>query len=131
VPTQRALGIVATNTLIQRNGQLDPAAIVCRFSKSFVRFGNFELFYHRGEKKNLKKLADYCIDSYYPHVEYDPTRDDDIPVLEVDIYPQVDESSPKKDKADTMSNSKDSVKLNKYARMFQQIIIRTAKLIGT
>jgi uncharacterized protein YdiU (UPF0061 family) len=90
------------------------------------------LFYHRGEKKNLKKLAAYCIDSYYPHLEYDSTREADIPVLEVDIYPQVDESSPKKSKpASPVANVKATVKLNKYARMFQQIIHRTAKLIGT
>jgi uncharacterized protein YdiU (UPF0061 family) len=85
-----------------------------------------------GDKELLLKLADFCIDSYYPHVEYDATRDADIPVLEVDIYPQVDESSPKKGKPLAESVSiKVSVRLNKYARMFQQIIHRTAKVINS
>jgi uncharacterized protein YdiU (UPF0061 family) len=133
IPTTRALGIVATNTLILRNGHSEPAAIVCRFSKSFVRFGTFELFYHRGDKKLLQKLADYCIEAYYPYVEFDPSREEDIPELRVDIHLRDRETSPKK-KAQ-MENLKEevvkvTVRLNKYARLFQNIVRRTANLIG-
>ncbi|MEO7741618.1 MAG: protein adenylyltransferase SelO family protein, partial [Usitatibacter sp.] len=49
VPTTRALSLVATGELIERDmfydgrPQMEPGAIVCRVAPSFIRFGNFEL----------------------------------------------------------------------------------------
>ena len=67
VPTTRALSIVTTGEEVLRdmfydgNPQFEKGAIVARLSKSFIRFGNFELLAARGDLETLRKLLIYCI----------------------------------------------------------------------
>jgi uncharacterized protein YdiU (UPF0061 family) len=49
--------------------QFEPGAIVMRVSPSFLRFGNFEILAARDELANLKKLAEWTIGKYFPHLE--------------------------------------------------------------
>ena len=62
VPTTRALSLLSTGDEVLRdmfydgNPQLEKGAIVARLSRSFIRFGNFELLAARGELETLKKL---------------------------------------------------------------------------
>lgn len=75
VPTTRALSLVTTGEEILRdmfyngNPQFEPGAIVMRVSPSFLRFGNFEMLAARKETDNLKKLTDWTIEQFYPHIE--------------------------------------------------------------
>ncbi|RDV14480.1 YdiU family protein [Pontibacter diazotrophicus] len=75
VPTTRALSLVATGEPVLRdmfyngNAAYEPGAIVMRVSPSFLRFGNFEILAARKETDNLKKLADWTINRYYPHIQ--------------------------------------------------------------
>lgn len=76
VPTTRALSLVATGDQVLRdmfyngNAQFEPGAVVCRVSKSFVRFGSFQLHVTRGpDQMGLTTLlADYVIRHHYPHL---------------------------------------------------------------
>eukprot|EP00898_Chlorokybus_atmophyticus_P008218 jgi/Chlat1/8398/Chrsp80S07833 len=74
VPTTRALSLVATGEGVLRdqfydgNLQVEPGAVVCRVAPSFLRFGNFELFYSRKDVDNLTKLADYAIQHHFPEL---------------------------------------------------------------
>lgn len=74
VPTTRALSIVNTGDLVWRdvlyngNPAQEKGAIVCRVAPSFIRFGNFEIFASRQDFQNLKLLADYTIQYFYPHL---------------------------------------------------------------
>ncbi|MBC8052402.1 MAG: YdiU family protein [Sphingobacteriaceae bacterium] len=74
VPTTRALSLVTTGDEVMRdmfyngNPQYEPGAIVMRVAPSFLRFGNFEILTSLGEIENLKKLTDWTIDRYYPHL---------------------------------------------------------------
>lgn len=74
VPTTRALSLALTGDDVLRdmlydgNPEFEKGAIVCRVSPSFVRFGNFEVFAWRQDFENLKKLADYTIRHFYPHL---------------------------------------------------------------
>lgn len=74
VPTTRALSLVLTGDEVMRdmfydgNAALEKGAIVCRAAPSFVRFGNFQIFAWREDLENLKKLADYTIRSFFPHL---------------------------------------------------------------
>ena len=43
-------------------------AVVARLSPSFMRFGSFEIFFHRKEYEHIKTLADYVIDTHFPHI---------------------------------------------------------------
>lgn len=74
IPTTRALSLVATGEDVVRdmfydgNPQAEPGAIVCRVAPSFIRFGSFEIFTHRGEHDLLRQLADYTITTDFPHL---------------------------------------------------------------
>jgi uncharacterized protein YdiU (UPF0061 family) len=43
--------------------QPESGAIVARMSPSWLRFGNFEIFYHRDDMDNVRVLADYAIEN--------------------------------------------------------------------
>jgi uncharacterized protein YdiU (UPF0061 family) len=67
IPTTRALCIVGSNAPVQRE-TVETAAVLCRMAPSHLRFGNFEVFYYRGEHDKLAPLADHVIQNYFPHL---------------------------------------------------------------
>ena len=74
VPTTRSLSLVTTSDKVLRdvlyngNAAYEDGAVVCRVAPSFIRFGNFQLFAARKDIKNLKALADYTIQYFYPEI---------------------------------------------------------------
>ena len=74
VPTTRALSLILTGDQVLRdmfydgNAEFEKGAVVCRVAPSFVRFGNFQIFLVRQDLENLKKLTDYTIRHFYPHL---------------------------------------------------------------
>ncbi len=74
VPTTRALSLSLTGDLVLRdmlyngNAAYEKGAIVCRVAPSFLRFGNFQILMVRQDLENLKKLTDYTINHFYPHL---------------------------------------------------------------
>ena len=75
VPTTRALSLVTTGEQVLRdmfyngNAAYEPGAVVMRVAPSFLRFGNYEMPAARKETENLKKLVDWTIARYYPHIQ--------------------------------------------------------------
>jgi uncharacterized protein YdiU (UPF0061 family) len=65
IPTSRALAIVATGETVMRETR-EPGAVLTRLARSHVRFGHFEHFFHRGQKDQVRALADYVIAEYFP-----------------------------------------------------------------
>jgi uncharacterized protein YdiU (UPF0061 family) len=65
IPTSRALAIVATGEVVKREMR-EPGAVLARLARSHVRFGHFEHFFHRGQKDQVRQLADYVIGEYFP-----------------------------------------------------------------
>ena len=74
IPTTRALCLVGTGEPVLRDMFYDghpreePGAIVCRAAPSFLRFGNFELPYARGDVALLRQLVDFCIRRDFPQL---------------------------------------------------------------
>ena len=74
VPSTRALSLSLTGDRVLRdvmyngNPAHEKGAIVSRVAKSFLRFGNFEIFAARNDLKNLKTLTDYTIKSHFSHL---------------------------------------------------------------
>ena len=74
VPTTRALSLSLTGDQVLRdmmydgNSAYEKGAIVSRVAKSFLRFGNFEIFAARNDLKNLKILTDYTILHHFSHL---------------------------------------------------------------
>ncbi|HEX2760610.1 MAG TPA: YdiU family protein [Rhizomicrobium sp.] len=67
IPTSRALAIVATGETVLRETP-EPGAVLTRLARSHIRFGHFEHFFHRGEKDQVRELADHVIAEYFPQV---------------------------------------------------------------
>ena len=65
IPTSRALCITGSPGPVRRE-EIETAAVVTRAAPSFVRFGHFEHFAAAGHDTQLRSLADYVIDRYYP-----------------------------------------------------------------
>ena len=65
IPTTRALCITGSEAPIYRE-VVETAAVVTRTAPSFIRFGHFEHFSHHNLHTELKQLADFVIDHYYP-----------------------------------------------------------------
>ena len=65
IPTTRALCVIGSDAPVRRE-EIETAAIVTRSAPSFIRFGHFEHFSYQNQHIQLKKLADYVIDRFYP-----------------------------------------------------------------
>jgi uncharacterized protein YdiU (UPF0061 family) len=67
IPTTRALVVTGSNQRVRRE-YIETAAVVTRMAPSFVRFGSFEHWHYRDRPDELKTLADYVIDGFYPEL---------------------------------------------------------------
>ena len=65
IPTTRALCIVGSRDPVYRE-KVETAAVLTRVAPSHLRFGNFEVFFYRGQYAELKVLADFVIEQFYP-----------------------------------------------------------------
>lgn len=67
IPTTRALVVTGSQQRVMRES-LETAAVVTRMAPSFVRFGSFEHWHYRDRQDELRTLADYVIDGFYPEL---------------------------------------------------------------
>ena len=65
IPTTRALSLTGSDAKVRRE-EIETAAVVTRTAPSFIRFGHFEHFSYTDQHAELKTLADYVIDNFYP-----------------------------------------------------------------
>jgi uncharacterized protein YdiU (UPF0061 family) len=65
IPTTRALMVTGSDSPVRRE-EIETAAVVTRVAPSFIRFGHFEHFSARGQTGELRTLAEYVIDRFYP-----------------------------------------------------------------
>jgi uncharacterized protein YdiU (UPF0061 family) len=65
IPSTRALAVVATGDVVQRDRAL-PGAVLTRVADSHLRVGTFEFFAARGDTLRLKHLLDYAVARHAP-----------------------------------------------------------------
>ncbi|HVZ43646.1 MAG TPA: YdiU family protein [Ramlibacter sp.] len=65
IPTTRSLVVTGSDQSVRRE-EIESAAVVTRVAPSFIRFGHFEHFFAAGRHVELRKLADYVVDRFYP-----------------------------------------------------------------
>jgi len=65
IPTTRALCVTGSDAPVRRE-EIETAAVVTRVAPSFIRFGHFEHFAAHDQPEELRRLADFVIDSFYP-----------------------------------------------------------------
>ncbi|KAI8086076.1 uncharacterized protein BX664DRAFT_281696 [Halteromyces radiatus] len=70
IPTTRALALIGSSRQVYREDssakQPERGAVLVRLAPSWIRFGNFELFYSRDDMNGVRQLADYCVDNVLP-----------------------------------------------------------------
>lgn len=75
VPTTRSLSLSLTGEDVLRDMMYDgnqaheKGAVICRVAPTFLRFGNYQLFAAKRDKKRLINLLDYTIAYFFPHLE--------------------------------------------------------------
>lgn len=74
IPTTRALAMTGGTEPVYRE-TIETAAVLVRMAPTFVRFGSFELFASRRQTGELRLLADYVIDNFFPGIGAGPDRD--------------------------------------------------------
>ncbi|SFU58332.1 protein adenylyltransferase SelO [Pseudoduganella namucuonensis] len=67
IPTSRALAVAGSDQGVYRES-VETSAVVLRMAPTFVRFGSFEHWFYRKQPEQLKILADYVIDRFYPQL---------------------------------------------------------------
>jgi uncharacterized protein YdiU (UPF0061 family) len=67
IPTTRALCITGSDMPVHRE-TVETGALVTRLSPSFIRFGSFEVFFYRGQHDEIKTLADFALQHYFPEL---------------------------------------------------------------
>ena len=65
IPTTRALCVTGSPRPVIRE-TVETAAVVTRVAPSFIRFGHFEHFSANGRIDELRRLADFVIEHFYP-----------------------------------------------------------------
>lgn len=68
IPTTRALCLFGSDEEVYRE-RIERGALLVRMAPSHVRFGSFEVFYHRQQYRQLRQLADYVIDHDFPQLQ--------------------------------------------------------------
>ena len=65
IPTTRALMVTGSDAPVRRE-EIETSAVVTRVAPSFIRFGHFEHFAAKGMNDELRQLADFVVDRFYP-----------------------------------------------------------------
>ena len=65
IPTSRALSVAGSDQGVMRE-TVETSAVVLRMAPTFIRFGSFEHWSSSQKPVELKILADYVIDRFYP-----------------------------------------------------------------
>ena len=71
VPTTRALALFGSEEEVYRE-RIETGAVLVRMAPSHLRFGSFEVFFHRGQYEHLETLANYLLDHHYAELREDP-----------------------------------------------------------
>ncbi|KAK4175948.1 hypothetical protein QBC36DRAFT_378929 [Triangularia setosa] len=118
IPTTRALALTLLPKERVRRERIEPGAIVVRFAETWIRLGNFDLLRARGERANMRTLADVVAEHVYKGWENLPAR------------LQEGEKEPKRGvKKEAVEGPKDEEQ-NRYARLYREIVRRNAATVA-
>lgn len=73
IPTSRALCVTGSDMPVRRE-TIETAAVCTRMAPSWVRFGSFEHWFYNDRKSELKILADYVLERFYPELAGENNR---------------------------------------------------------
>ncbi|KAI9207231.1 uncharacterized protein BJ171DRAFT_639973 [Polychytrium aggregatum] len=145
IPTTRSLYILGGTRPVYRE-KMEASGVLGRLCPTWVRFGSFELFWYRAEKERIRNLADHLIRHIFPYVirpDEDNGEGPESSIIDskqrLSIRTSVrmsttnqKQASVTKSKNPALQNTvKIEVELNKYARLFREIVHRSAILVAS
>ncbi|KAF2443519.1 UPF0061-domain-containing protein [Karstenula rhodostoma CBS 690.94] len=123
IPSTRALSLTHCKGSKVFRERMEPGAIVARFAQSWIRFGTFDLARTRGDRKLLRKLADYTAEHVYGGWDKLPSK--------------LPSGDPKSTHASTSTGiPKDTIdgegleEENRYTRLYRAILRRNAETVA-
>lgn len=118
IPTTRALALTLLPEERVRRERMEPGAIVVRFAETWIRLGNFDLLRARGERGNMRVLADVVAQHVYSGWENLPARLEE------------GQTEPKTGvKKETVEGPKGEEQ-NRYSRLYRAIVRRNAATVA-
>ncbi|KAF8454955.1 YdiU domain protein [Terfezia claveryi] len=106
IPTTRALALTLLPSKKAVRERAEPCAIVTRFAPTWIRIGSFDIFRWRGDRQNLRRLADYVIDECFGgEKNLVPPRPEEVNLTGVDY-------------------------INRYHRLYREIVRRNARTVA-
>ncbi|KAG0351747.1 hypothetical protein BG005_008760 [Podila minutissima] len=149
VASSRSLAILSTETMVVREEGGEPGSIVCRAAPSWIRFGSFEIFFYRKDRKNLRQLAEYVVDEVYRMEKDDPKvmaqfseefrkeeREAEAKLAKAKVNGNEQNSaSTEKSSKDSKDKEDDNTPTrpmyhNRFAKMFAEVARRTALMVS-
>lgn len=68
IPSTRALCMFVSDEEVYRE-RLEHGALLVRMAASHLRFGSFEVFFHRRQYEQLRQLADFVLVNHFPELQ--------------------------------------------------------------
>lgn len=117
IPATRALSLTLCRDTKVARERIESAAVVCRFAQSWIRIGTFDILRARGDRVNLRRLADYVAMNVY-------SGWDNLPSHPLGNPPESFESDKE---APTLE---EPLHLNRYAKLYRHIALQNAKTVA-
>ncbi|AMD21393.1 HER114Cp [Eremothecium sinecaudum] len=92
IPSTRAVQLTLLPGTKARRTIYEPCASVTRFSPSWIRIGNFDLFRWRGDDNGMLRLADFCINEVFDGGRMFP-KELPIDAFVEDLFPDPEEKN--------------------------------------
>ncbi|KAF2155849.1 UPF0061-domain-containing protein [Myriangium duriaei CBS 260.36] len=123
IPSTRALSLTLCPDADVRRERIEPGAIVARFAESWLRLGTFDLMRSRGDRDNVRRLADYVAEEVFPGWESLPAK-----LKEGDVKGTAVEAGSGVEKTALQGEGDDQE--NRYTRLYREIVRRNAKTVA-
>jgi uncharacterized protein YdiU (UPF0061 family) len=68
IPTTYALALIGSDEPVYRE-TIETGAMLVRIATSHIRFGTFEYYFYNNRYDDLRQLADYVIENYFPELQ--------------------------------------------------------------
>ena len=125
IPSTKALQLTLLpgTQALREGGITEPCAVVCRYSPSWLRLGNFDMFRWRPDIKGLISLSDYCIDTVLQQYSSAPTELVDFNLFVKDWFPG--DNLDKEEILDPIDDGQ-----TRYDKFFRQVVILNAECVA-
>src|SRR5271170_158450 len=124
IPTTRALSLTLCPKSMVVRERMEQGAIVARFAQSWIRIGTFDIMRARGDRENIRKVAEYIATDVFPGWESLPAK------LPADATSADAHINPPPNVPKDELQGKEGEEQNRFARLYREIVRRNATTLG-